>query len=241
MKFAALLRKELRECLPWMLLVAIFFIVFGGVNLWEQTTHEAIAKRYPNFSYGQIPRYPTSYDSDINIYSFSKSFPIRDVGPFLLISSIALGLILGIRQFWMERLSRTWSFLIHRSINRTTVLWSKLAAASIVFVCSLGIIWSAFWWYSQRPGMFAVPSTPRILVEGWIFVVLGFMFYLGTVLADLSTARWYTTKLFGLAFAALILVTVIGQWSLPWAFIFIVIGFAILLSQIVDTFIRREF
>ncbi|MCX5634444.1 MAG: hypothetical protein NTW55_01185 [Planctomycetota bacterium] len=242
MKFVALLKKELRECLPWMLLAAVFLTVFGGIALREQTLSRNITNRYPAFSPGsEVKRFEITYDPDINIYSLTRHYPVSAAGSFLLIASIGLGLALGIRQFWMEQVTRTWSFLIHRSINRRAILWSKLAAAAIVFIISPGIIWSIFYWYSLRPELFAVPSTGRIFVEGWIFVVLGFMVYLGMTLAGLNRVRWYTTKLFGLLFAGLMVVVVLGQWSLLWAFIFIIVGITILLSQIIEIFLSREF
>jgi hypothetical protein len=242
MRFLALLRKELRECLPWMLLAAIFLIVFGGIALWEQTQMDTINARYPVYSPGsEVQRFQITHDPDISVYSLAKHYPISGAGQFLLVASLGLGLVLGGRQFQMEQTTKIWSFLIHRSVSRQTVLWSKLIAAAIVFTISLGTIWSIFYWYSQRPGLFAVPSTCRIFVEGWIFVILGFMVYLSTALAGISSARWYTTRLFGVVFAGLIVAVVLGQWSLLWAFIFIMFGIAILLSQIVDTFLNREF
>lgn len=242
MRFFALLRKELRECLPPMLLAAMFLIVFGGVALWEQTQTDTIALRYPSLSPGsEVQRFQIQSDPDITIYSLVKLYPVSNAGPFLLIASIGLGLALGIRQFWMEQVTRTWSFLIHRSVSRGAVLWSKIAAAAIVFIISMGVIWSILYWYSQRPGLFAVPSTEKIFAEGWIFVISGFMVYLGMALAGLSRARWYATRLFGLLFAALMVVAILCQWSLPWAFIFILFGMAILLSQIIETFLSREF
>jgi hypothetical protein len=242
MRFIALLRKELRECLPWMFLASIFLIVFGGVALWEQTHSRSIESRYLVFSPGsEVQRFQITDDPDIRIYSLAKRYPIGAAGSFLFIASIGLGLALGVRQFQMEYITKIWSFLIHRSLGRQAVLWSKLVAAAIVFVVSLGIIWSIFYWYSERPGLFAVPSSERVFVEGWIFVILGFMVYLGTSLAALSHARWYTTKLFGLGFTALFVVIVLGQWNLLWAFIFILFGISVLLSQIVETFLSREF
>jgi len=81
----------------------------------------------------------------------------------------------------------------------------------------------------------------RIFIEGWLFVLLGLVVYLSTALTALSTARWYTTKIFGLAFATVIICATIFEWRLGWAFAAIIIGAVILLSQIIDTISNREF
>ena len=33
MRFTALVKKELRECLPWLLLAAIIFLFFGAITI----------------------------------------------------------------------------------------------------------------------------------------------------------------------------------------------------------------
>jgi hypothetical protein len=155
--------------------------------------------------------------------------------------SIGLGLVLGVRQFWIPHFTRTWPFLLHRSVSRKTILAAKLIAASIAFVISLGTVWVALYWYANRPEVFPIPQTPRVFIEGWIFIMLGFVTYLGTALSSLIPAKWYTTKIFGLAFATVIIVTTLSQWTLVGIFTVIAVSVAILLSQIFDTFLRREF
>jgi hypothetical protein len=88
---------------------------------------------------------------------------------------------------------------------------------------------------------FPIPQTPRIFIEGWIYIMLGLVTYLGTALSGLSTAKWYTTKIFGLVFTAIIIFTTFPQCSLVWIFMAIAVSAAILLSRIFDAFLRREF
>ena len=71
--------------------------------------------------------------------------------------------------------------------------------------------------------------------------MFGLVVYLGTALSGLSRARWYTTKMLGLAFSVLIFVTIVAQWKLTLAFSAVIVGVVILLSQIIDTFLSREF
>lgn len=242
MRFFALLRKELRECLPWMLLAAVFFLVFGGLNLWSQTQQSHWAYRYPVFSPGtDIALYKFTRDPDITIYTFIKSPIVSGAGAMLFLTSIGLGLILGVRQFWMPGFTKTWGFELHRSVKRTMILWGKFAAAGISFVISTGLVWAGLYWYASQPKLFAVPPPDRIFFEGWILIMIGLVIYFGTALSGLSRARWYTTKMIGLAFAFLILVTVLSQWKLSVAFVSVIIGIAVLVVQIIDTFLSREF
>ena len=231
MRFSALLRKELRECLPWMLLAAIAFLAIGGFFLHVDAYDKSLYWRYSRMSPGTI----------ISHYSMTF-YPIPNVtGPWLLLSSIVLGLALGVRHFWIPHFTRTWPFLLHRSVSRKTILAAKLTATSIAFVISIVPVWVGLYWYATRPEVFPIPQTPRVFIEGWILIMLGLVTYLGTTLSGLSTAKWYTTKIFGLAFATVIIFTTFSQWSLVWAFAVIAISVVILLSRIFDTFLRREF
>ena len=232
MKFLALMRKEFRESLPWMLLAAIFLLVFGGLILQTQTIPRNITYRYPVFSPG----------SEVSTYQLTKPSLLQPVGSLLFLTSIGLGLVLGGRQFWVAHFTKTWGFMLHRSVGRQTILGAKLAAAIVAFAISLGTVWLAlFYWYASHPQLLTVPPTMRIFIEGWIYILLGFVVYLGTCLAGLSRAKWYTTKIFGLAFAVLILVTALAQWQPILAFAAIIAGILILLTQITDTFLNREF
>ncbi len=231
MRFSALLRKELRECLPWLLLAAIVFLAIGSFVLRIEPHNVNYYYRYSRISPGTIIRH-----YNLPFYPTPKV-----TGPWLLLSSIGLGLVLGIRHFWIPNFTRTWPFLLHRSVSRKTIIAAKLTATMIAFVISLGPVWIGLYWYACRPELFPIPQTPRVFIEGWIFIMLGLVTYLGTALSGLSTAKWYTTKIFGLAFAALVIFTIFFQWSLVWAFTVIAVSVVILLSQIFDTFLRREF
>ena len=230
MRFSALLRKELRECLPWMLLAAIVLLVFGGFFLRAETYYES-DRHYSRLSAGTVvDHYQLTFYPTLNL-----------TGPWLFCLSIGLGLVLGIRQFWIPHFTRTWPFLLHRSVSRKSILAAKLSAGTIAFVISLGPVWIGLYWYACRPEVFPIPQTVRVFIEGWIFIMLGLVAYLGTALSGLSTANWYTTKIFGLVFAAFVILTTFSQCSLVWVFTVIAVSAAILFSRIFDTFLRREY
>ncbi|MCP4611888.1 MAG: hypothetical protein GY845_24560 [Planctomycetes bacterium] len=230
MRFSALLKKELRECLPWLLLASIALLALGSFFLSAPINYSNPNWYYRNLSPGII----------VMSSSLTYISKLRLTGPLLLLSSIGLGLALGIRQFWIPNFTRTWQFLLHRSANRKTILTAKLTATSIAFVISLGPVWIGLYWYACRLEVIPIPQTPRIFIEGWIFITLGLVTYLGTALSGLSTTKWYTTKIFGLAFAAVIIMT-FPLLTLGGLLVAITVSTAILLSQIFQTFLRREF
>ncbi len=231
MRFLALMKKELRECLPWLLLAAIVFFVFGGLALWERTDMRSAGWRYRTFSPG----------SDVNGYSLTRYPAVETAGATLFFTSLGLGLVLGVRQFWVADFMKTWGFMLHRSVSRSAVLWSKLGAAIVTFVVSLGAVWIALYLYACRPELFAIPPAPRIFFEGWLFIASGFLIYLGTAMAGLSKAKWYTTKKVGLAFAVFVLAMSFSLWKPGHVLAAVIIGGGILLVRVIDTFLRREF
>jgi len=231
MRFLALLKKELRECLPWLLIAAIAFLVLGGLAL-RLMIQSGAPFRYP---------YHFSPGSTVNRYLLRASPLLSTTGVWLFFISIVLGLALGIRQFFIPHFSRTWGFTIHRSINKLTILCAKLFVAAIAFIISLGTVWLLIYWYASLPEILPFLPEPRLFIEGWILIAMGFTVYLGTALAGLSKARWYTTKVFPLAFVLVIIATTVSQWKLSTAFAVMIIGSLILLSQIIHTFLNREF
>ncbi len=231
MRFTALLKKELRECLPWLLTATVIFLLFGTVAF------QGRARRNDYYSNWQ-----TRPGSKLYAYDFrgSRLDPQIPVGPLLFVTSIGLGLSLAGRGFWMPGLSRTWSFTVHRSVGRMTILTAKICAACISFVIGPGLVWMLFYWYASRPGVSPIPPRGRVFIEGWILIATGLIVYAGAALSGLSSAKWYTTKMFGLGFSLISFVFVLLQRSLPECFIVMIIGFSILLPQIINTFLKKE-
>ena len=237
MRFIALLRKELREAMPWMVLAGIVFLLFGSIFMQDN-----VERYYKPYEYWNVGT--DSNDSiGISYYQFFpySRRPLRDIGPVLFWVSIGLGLVLGGRQFWMPGFLKMWPFTIHRSIKRSGILWSKFAATVITFVVSLGIIWTLFFLYASKPEIFYYPPRSRIYVEGWLLILSGLVMYFGTALAGLDRARWYTTKMAGIGFAAFILFLALDNTTLTGCFAAIIIGLLMLFLQIVNTFSDKQF
>ena len=230
MRFLTLMWKEFREALPWLLLAAIVLLLIGGFVLRVETQNQRHIWHYSSIEPGKALDGHELFSHTVLV------FP----GIWLFLVSIALGLALGVRQFWMANFTKTWGFELHRSVNRAAILSAKLCTTLLGFCISIGFVWTIFYYYTCQPGLFMVPPPVRAFIEGWIFIAIGFVAYLGTALTGLSTARWYTTKVFGLAFVILIFLTIL-HWNLSWIFTALIIGAVILLSQIVHTFCNREF
>jgi len=230
MKFLALLKKELRQCLPWLIAAALLLLIFGFmvIRLQESDRYDW---RYRVFETGRA----------ISTYQLEQRSQLLPLSPLLLLSSLGLGLTLAIVQFWIPFFTKTWGFELQRPVRRTTILLARIFAAAIAFIVSVGLIWLLLYSYAARPGVWFVPPTERVFIEGWIFIALGFIAYLGAALCGLSSAKWYTTKIFGLAFAAFILFGVMLEWRITAALIWLVLGAFILLTQITYTFANREF
>jgi len=233
MRFVALLRKELRESLPWLLLAGLLLLAVGLFTL--RASAQFSEGHYWQYRQGMSP------GETVNTWQLLRRPWLQLPAQWLAFIAPGLGLVLGVRHFWMPLFTRTWSFLLHRSVPRLTILWAKLAAAIIAFLISLGLVWTGLYWYACRPDLFPVPESRQMLLNGWIYIVMGLVVYLGTVLSALSTARWYTTRIFGLAFAAGVILVTLSQWRPAWVAILMVLAIGILLSQTIAAFLNREF
>jgi hypothetical protein len=233
MRFLALVRKELRECLPWMLLAGLLLLTVGGWMLRYEA--ERVQRRL-----AEPPR--LSPGSAVTAaHEFTRPHLLSGPAQWLCLLAPGLGVVLGIRHFWMPLYTRTWSFLLHRSVGRLPIWLAKCGATAIALVVSLGAVWSGLYWYARRPDVFVIPAPARDLIVGWVYVALGLVAYLGTALSALSAARWYTTRIFGLLFAGLATVVIVCQWNLGRVAVLLLLTLFILASQAVATFLDREF
>jgi len=225
------MRKELREIMPWILFAAIAFLAIGFLILTMEEPKTNYRWRFSDIKPG----------TEVQLNNLLKYSILTINGAWLFVISLALGLALGIRQFWITFFTKTWAFEFHRSVNRRTILIAKLSAACIAFILALGTVWTFLFIYASRPEYFMVPPSLRNYLEGWIFITLGFLAYLATALTALTKARWYTTKIVPLGFAFLILLCTLLQPNPSWSIITLIIGIVILLSQVTYTFLNREF
>ena len=218
MKFRALVHKEFRECLPWVTLAAVVFLLLASFDILVKSRATAWI----------------FYSSRL----FART-PIQDIGQILLWTATPLGAVLAIRQFWLPEFTATWPFLLHRPCGRMTILAAKMTVAGFALLLSLGIGWSAIYAYSRYA--LPLPPTLRVFAEGWLFIALGGVVYLGTALVALENSRWYTTRVFGLFWALATIILVMLQWQILTAALVVVANAMLLLFQVIATFAGKEF
>jgi len=228
MRFSALLYKEIRELLPWLILVAAFFILFCTLSM--------LTIRLSYYHYNLIDK----PGSEVDFYRLRHNHPLSSLGPLLFLTALGLGLVLAVRQFWFPNFFKTWAFTIHRSISRGAILTAKFTAAALSYI-SLSLLWTFFFWYVSRPGILPYPPSGGIYLEGMLLILSGVTIYFGACLTGLSSARWYTTRVFGLGFAVFITVLIWGLASISWFIVLMLIGQLLLLVQIIHTFLNKEF
>jgi hypothetical protein len=231
MKMLALMRKEMREIFPWVLLAAIVFASVGAVVIKMEMDHSRYRWNFDQTKAGET----------INVYYLFQYSVLTMNGAWLFATSLAMGIVLAIRQFWIPFFTKTWQFELHRSVKRSTILFTKMLTAVIGFCMSIGLVWIAFYMYACRPGVFSVPPAFRNFLEGWVFIGMGLLVYLAMSLMALTRARWYTTKIFGPLFAAFIIGITINQTTLYRGITVLAVGIVMLFSQVAYTFLNREF
>ncbi|MCK5000267.1 MAG: hypothetical protein KAS23_12055 [Anaerohalosphaera sp.] len=232
MKFIALLKNELKTAFPWILLALIIFLFVALPALYLESD-----SRWDSFE-----RKTSQKDySGFGNYSLGRSTSMTIFGPGLLIASLAMGVILALRHFYVPFFTKTWQFTLHRSVSRLTVLSAKLTAATIAFIIALFIPWLTIYSISCLGRLFPVPPSMTTFVEGILFILTGLVAYLAVAASAISTARWYTTKMFPIAFAALGICSIFEMSSIALAFVLIVIISAIMKIQLIHNFQTRQF
>jgi hypothetical protein len=229
MRFLALLKKELRECLPWLILATAFLLIIGSIQL------SSILKPDVNYQYPNFERY-----SEISSYELIKH-PLAGIGAMLFLTAVGLAIALGVRQFWVDDFMGTWGFVLHRSTSRATILAAKICAGCLSLIVPIGLTWCYLFRRANLPDYSVLPLPERHFFEGWLTIGIGLMFYLGAGLAGLSKAKWYTTKVMGLGFALWMFITIIQEWSFGWGCGTLAIAIAVLLYLMLESFLNRQF
>jgi hypothetical protein len=229
MRFPTLYKKELREIVPWLILAVLLLLVIG----WLMIHMKAFDQR--QWYYG-----PISNGKVIDNYMIFRTDILLESAVLMFFTSIGLGLILGIRHFWVPDFTRTWQFLIHRSATRSLILSAKLAAAATVLLC-LSVAWLLLAGYAHLYKGVIVPPESGIVALGIFYAYLGFIVYLGTALCALTTTRWYTTRMFGLFFVFIMFIIIVSLTNFTLVFFTTVFFLTVLIIQIYETFLRKEF
>jgi len=119
------------------------------------------------------------------------------------------------------------------------ILLSKITAAVITLVVFTGGSWTLVFLHASL--QFILPLTPRVYIEGWLFISLGLVSYLGVALSGINPTPLYSTKLFGITIAGIVLMLTFMQLGILWACAVIAAGIFILAIQLYSMFLKREF
>ena len=230
MRFLALLKKELREAAPWIILSVIILFVISWFIIRTMAVY-----RGPEYYVGML-----TSGKVVDQHMIFRTDVIQEPAVLMFFVSIGLGLVLGFSHFWMSGFTGTWQFLIHRSITRPAVISAKLTAAAILMLC-LSIAWLLIAGIAGKAERIIIPPESGMVALGMFYAYLGFIVYMGTALCAITKARWYTTRMFGLFFVFIMFIAILSQTSFTQAFFISVAFFAVLIVQIYEIFLQREF
>jgi hypothetical protein len=90
--------------------------------------------------------------------------------------SVAMAIILAVRQFWIPFHGGEWGFLLHRPMPRAKVFWVKLG---IAVLCGLPmvLVWSACCWVANVPGWYRSPPAADSFAIGLVLMGWGVLAY----------------------------------------------------------------
>jgi hypothetical protein len=171
----------------------------------------------------------------------SQSATFGGMGFLLLFVSCVSGAAIGIQQFCYPEFSKTWAFLLHRSVRRSAIVLSKFLACFLLLAVSVGVFWALLYLYACKPGLFALAPPFSAFLHGWYPVGLGFLLYLGTAHTGVSQARWYTTRVFGALTAFILVLLFAFTVNLYWGVIFLVITCGVFGFIVLQMMEEKEF
>lgn len=228
MRFRALFIKEWRESAPFVM-VAMLLVALLGFGLIRLINPWVVDSGFVRLWY---------QGREIHAY---YRYPFSGLSAILWLGGIGLGLCLGVRHFWMPSFSKTWEFLVHRSMSRGRILTVKLLCAALGILVCLEAVWTLLYIYSHYLQQEMIrPPYARVYFDGCIYIGFGLVVYLATALAGLESTRWYTSRFFSFIWA---LFAMGGIVSLPlFAALLWLTGAVIVLTVLVwDRFNQREF
>jgi hypothetical protein len=170
---AALVRKELRELLPFGVLAMVLQCTLVGLTI-SSRSQLSFADA------GVIP------------------FVFTDVLGYTFIVATLLAVALGLWQTMWENGHGTFLFLLHRPLSREALVGTKLLTGGTICLVAalLPVAWYAIW--AVTPGTHASPFSWSMTAWAWLWAVQAPLLYLGAFLSGLRPA-----KLFGSRFAPL--------------------------------------
>ena len=113
-------------------------------------------------------------------------------------------------------------YQVHKATSLQVTLYKYLSSAGLI-----SVIW-----------LITDGVLPKLW---WLFILYGMFVYLAVGVTAISTARWYTTKVFALGFVFLVICAAFLTGDYFWAVLTTAIAAAIFKLQLVYDFLTREF
>jgi len=128
--------------------------------------------------------------------------------------SLLLAVALGLRQTLSESVRGTWLFLLHRPLDRRTLIGLKLGVGAVLYLgcAATPIVVYACW--AATPGTHPSPFYWSMTLDAWLAWGSLVAMYLAAFLSGLRPARWFGSRLFPLAGTGMLLL--FQNLILPW-------------------------
>lgn len=216
----ALMTKEWRELWP---IALIAFLSYGAAT--AAITGSRLGRWLSFLGTG-----PSSVPFADNV--FFQRFLFVSV-PFLI--------ALGFRQTLGEDFRGTFLYLLHKPMQRTNIILSKLLAGWLIYavVSLIIILWYLVW--AATPGHHPSPFDWTMTIWTWQAWLVAPVIYLGAFLSGLLPGKWYGRKLLPLIASLLFLLI---SANFPWHWVGILVGAmtaALLLVNIVSVAAERDY
>jgi hypothetical protein len=174
-----------------------------------------------------------------NAYSDASGIQPLLTGNLLTQAAVFCGIfgtLLGWLQIRAERHPDLWAFLVHRPIDRTTILASKVLGGLLLYATGAGVPLFGLVVVASIPGKVAAPFEWAMALPLVAIFLVGIAYYFAGLLTGLRKARWYASQGFGLGLpvlATLALFVVPEFWH---ALLIIVIAQALLAAAVWGSF-----
>lgn len=180
----ALVEKELREHWWMGLLAALFISNLVVVRMGVEFNEYVLRIERPR--------------NELGVLIVPVPFTDQSLQHCVAFTAAALGLALGLWQTLSESVQGTWLYLLHRPIERRSILLSKLASGLFVLLPSTGLPLLVYLLWAASPGTHPHPFKLWMMRDVFIAWFSGTFCYLAAFLCGLRPARWWGSRLWPL-------------------------------------------
>jgi len=156
---------------------------------------------------------------------------------YLTLLAGGLAILMGFKQTAWELWQGSYFFLLHRPASRRTIFGVKVAVGLAVLMLITGSVIQVYAMWAATPGTHASPFFWSMTAWAWRYWLAFPLLYLGAFLSGIRPGRWFGSRLFPLAAAALM--TLLAAMA-PWWWLNLALVFAFSLALVVSIFYYVE-